>query len=616
MKKKLTKYIQRIKKLGPKKIFEKLVLGITYFYMILSPLYFNYNNIHMTYTPAVELLKKVWFIATLFIFIGNLVFSILEKRKPTFLEFLIILFPFLYLLPICLGKPTLSIEANIRYMVISILLSSHILALSRILTKKNLDSLLKFYVITTALSCILSLLVYSNPNISGITQIQMNFGDYYKSSVDRLYGTMLYPNAYAVFILIGYFINFYYLKEKKLYNYFLNFYYLIFFALTLSKITLLVFLIINLMIFIYHMVKKDFVFIKEYISVHVSMLIPLLFIIGETRSFIFNCNLFIYMVLMILAFIAHYLVYLFLNKISKKNIFYILSLFVLMIVTIVPTINYKSTNLVVDNIVRDNDFIFVDFQDFERNHKYKMTVKVKNDTIDNYARLELRYVYPRYAYIIKRKEKIEKTEVGLKEYVFEFETKNYFEFYYLKFTNITPDNRLEVYPVKVEDLETGEIKYYPVNTKYAPFIFVKSIEQIKYDKASLITRLDMYEETISNATSQAKENKNYFGKGIKAFANSTGFNDEHSFVARMLSEIGFIGVIHYLLLICVGLFYSFKILKNKENIVFILLFLLLIGGSLFDLNMNYEFLRFSLYLFLVMLKYQADNSKKKINPKS
>ena len=90
MKKKLMKYIQRIKKLGPKKIFEKLVLGITYFYMILSPLYFNYNNIHMTYTPAVELLKKVWFIATLFIFIGNLVFSILEKRKPTFLEFLII----------------------------------------------------------------------------------------------------------------------------------------------------------------------------------------------------------------------------------------------------------------------------------------------------------------------------------------------------------------------------------------------------------------------------------------------------------------------------------------------------------------------------------------------
>ena len=186
----------------------------------------------------------------------------------------------------------------------------------------------------------------------------------------------------------------------------------------------------------------------------------------------------------------------------------------------------------------------------------------------------------------------------------------------MKFTNITPDNRLEVYPVKVEDLETGEIKYYPVNTKYAPFIFVKSIEQIKYDKASLITRLDMYEETISNATSQAKENKNYFGKGIKAFANSTGFNDEHSFVARMLSEIGFIGVIHYLLLICVGLFYSFKILKNKENIVFILLFLLLIGGSLFDLNMNYEFLRFSLYLFLVMLKYQADNSKKKIKQKS
>ena len=110
--------------------------------------------------------------------------------------------------------------------------------------------------------------------------------------------------------------------------------------------------------------------------------------------------------------------------------------------------------------------------------------------------------------------------------------------------------------------------------------------------------------------------KNYFGKGIKAFANTTGFNDEHSFVARMLSEIGFIGVIHYLLLICVGLFYSFKILKNKENIVFILLFLLLIGGSLFDLNMNYEFLRFSLYLFLVMLKYQADNSKKKIKQKS
>ena len=153
------KLLTYIKRIGLKKIFEKMVLGITYTYMILSPLYFNYSNIHMTYTPAVELLKKVWFIATLLIFIGNLIFSILEKRKPTFLEFLIILFPFLYLLPILLGNLTLSIGTNIRYMVISILLSSHILALSRILTKKNLDSLLKFYVITTALSCILSLLV-------------------------------------------------------------------------------------------------------------------------------------------------------------------------------------------------------------------------------------------------------------------------------------------------------------------------------------------------------------------------------------------------------------------------------------------------------------------------
>ena len=247
---------------------------------------------------------------------------------------------------------------------------------------------------------------------------------------------------------------------------------------------------------------------------------------------------------------------------------------------------------------------------------HKISVKVKNESLDNYAKLELRYVYPRSNFIIKRKEKIEEVDVGVKEYVFEFETKNYFEFYYLRFTNITPDNKLEIYPVKVEDLETGEIKYYPVNTKYVPFIFIKSIEQIKYDKASLITRLDMYDKTISTATTQAKEKKNYFGKGIKAFANSTGFNDEHSFVARMLSEIGLIGVIHYLLLIIVGLFYSFKLIKNKGNIVFIILFLLLIGGSLFDLNMNYEFLRFSLYLFLIMLKYQVDNSKKKIKTKS
>ena len=66
------KLLTYIKRIGLKKIFEKMVLGITYTYMILSPLYFNYSNIHMTYTPAVELLKKVWFIATLLIFIGNL----------------------------------------------------------------------------------------------------------------------------------------------------------------------------------------------------------------------------------------------------------------------------------------------------------------------------------------------------------------------------------------------------------------------------------------------------------------------------------------------------------------------------------------------------------------
>lgn len=590
--------------------FDNSVLIITYAYVILSPLYFNYNNIHMEYTPAVETLKKVWFLATLYIFIGNLICMIRDKRKPNLLETLIIIFPFLYLLPICFGTLTLTIGKNIRYIIISMLISSHILALSRIMNKKTLDSILKFYIISTALSCIISLVVYSNPTFASITQIQVHFGDYYKSSVDRLYGTMLYPNAYAIFILIGYFLNYYYIKEKKIYNYFFNFYYLLFFTLTLSKITFIIFVILNLLIFGYYIISKKTADLKEYISVHISMIFSLLFMINQTRIFTFNCNLYIYISLMIIFFLIHYVIYWILNYFSKKNIIYIGGILLIVIVLVTSFYNSKSINLEVNNITKDNNFIFVDFQDLEKSTKYKMTVKINNETIDNYAHLELRYLYPKAHFILKRKVDIQKLNVGMKEYVFEFETKDYFEFYYLRLTNITKDNNLEIYPVEVENLKTGEIKLYQVNTSYIPYIFVKSFEQLKYDKASLVTRLQMYDKAVTTTTQE----KYIFGRGIKAFATSTGFNDEHSFVARMLSEVGYIGVIHYFLLLILGIYYSLKILKQKKNIVFIILFMLIAGGSIFDLNLNYEFLRFSLYLFLVLLNFKTVNLKKeKIN---
>ncbi len=606
-----------------KKKYEEITIILTLIYIMVSPLYFNYSNLFAVTSEVIRYLKIFWVIITLFIALGYIFIYRDCKVKFNRLDILIIIFPILYFLPMLCGKDVEPLRLNLEYIFVSMLLAVHIIVLRRILNKKRLDYIMKTIVLSCVTSVLFSFIVESNSDMSQLFQIGSWFGDFYESSVDRFYGTLLYPNTYAVFVLVGYFISYNYLlksNNKNIIIHFCLFILFLAFLLTISKITTLMFLIINVLLVIYYFIRRKKQDVISLLTIYFSMILPILYAVNKARIFVYNNNIVMYLLIIISMFIIYYLSYILLSIIVKKNkTIYVISIIVIVVITGVLFLYPRSQNLKINNVTATSDskkngnIIFSDFMNLEPKKNYIVKLDIKSTTELNNPILNLKVLYINKGHIIKKIVSSHTVNQGTSTYYFNLSTIKNFEFYYLDLQNIDIYNCVEISSVEITDLDTNNTNVYAVDDIWTPYIFVHSAQQTKYDKGSVVGRMTMYKQVL-----QLSKDHLLTGQGFRAFKHYSVTDyfrfqptDEHSFIARMLIEIGLIGVMYYFILILYGLVFSIRLLKDDKSTIVIILFLLLVGSSVFDITMSYEFIHFLLLLSLVLLDYNYRNLKNK-----
>lgn len=599
--------------------YEEITILLTLVYIMISPLYFNYSNLFTETLSVIKYLKIGWVVSTLFITLGYL--FIYKERKVKFnrLDLIILTFPILYFIPMLCGKVVTGIRLNSEYIFVSLLIAIHVIVLRRIINKERLNYILKTIILSSTISVFISFIIESNPDIGNLLQISSWFGDFYKNSVDRLYGTLLYPNTYATFILTGYYITCYYLTKdnKNIILHFCLFILLLAFLLTMSKITTMIFIIINALLIINYFIKKKYKEIISLMTIYICIIFPLLYTINKTRIFIYNNNLIIFLSIIILMFIIYYISYLILLSISKKSkVIYTISLVIILFISCILFIYPKSQTLKINNITENNlkdNIIFADFMNLEYNKSYLIKLNIKSKNELNNPTLKLKVLYVKNSHIIKKV--IDSTLIIEEQYTYYFRlnTLKQFEYYYLELENMDIYNFAEISSIYVTNLETNKTQIYEVDNILTPYIYIHSKEQAKYDKGSLDGRMEIYKHVLD-----ITKGNMLVGQGFRAFKYYSVNNhfrfepsDEHSFIARMLVELGIFGVIYYFILIAYGLVYSVRLLKDDKSLYIISLFLLLIGSSLFDISMSYEFIHFLLILVLIVLDFNYRNLKNK-----
>ena len=606
-----------------KKKYEEITIFLTLIYIMISPLYFNYSNLFAETSEVTRYVKIFWITITLFISLGYLFVYRDSKVKFNRLDFLIIIFPILYFIPILCGKNVESIRLNLEYIFVSLLLAVHIIVLRRILNKKRLEYILKTIVLSCVISVLFSFITDSNHDITNFFQISSLFGDYYASSVDRLYGTLFYPNTYAVFVLVGFLISYNYLlkdNNKSIITHFCLFILFLAFLLTISKITTIIFLIINILMVVYYLIQKNYKQLISLLTIYFSMVLPVLYAVNKTRIFIYNNNLIIYFFIIILMFIIYYLSYIILSYINNKSkIVYIILIIIISTITCVLFLYPKSQTLKISNVTstsssKNNDNIIVaDFMNLKPENNYIIKLDIKSKTELNNPILNLKVLYIKNEHIIKKIVSSHTVNEGTNTYYFNLNTPENFDFYYLDLQNIDMYNSVEISSVEVFDLSNNSINIYSVDYIWTPYIYLHSKEQLKYDKYSYDDRIATYKHVL-----ELSKESFLTGQGFRALRHYSSIHyfhslptDEHSFIARMLMEVGIIGVIYYFLLILYGLVFSIRLLKDEKSTIAILLFLLLVGSSIVDITMSYEFIHFLLLLDLVFLNYNYRNLKNK-----
>ncbi len=602
-----------------KKKYEEITILLTLVYIMVSPLYFNYSNIFEDTQSIVKYIKIGWIVSTLFIALGYI--FIYKERRVKFnrLDLIILTFPMLYFIPMLCGKDISNIRLNLEYILVSLLIAIHVIVLRRIINKERLNYILKTIILSSTISVIISFIIQSNSDIGNLLQIKSWFGDFYKSSVDRLYGTLLYPNTYATFILTGYFITCYYLTtdNKNIIFHFCLFILLLAFLLTMSKITTMIFLIINILLIINYFIRKKYKEIINLITIYFCIILPVLYAINKTRIFIYNNNLIIFLSIIILMFIIYYISYLILLLISKKSkVIYTISFIIILFIVCILFAFPRSQSLKISNITENNlkdNIIFADFMNLECSKSYLIKLDIKNKNELNNPILKLKVLYVKNSHIIKKTVDSKFINEDQNTYYFRLNTLKEFEYYYLELENMDIYNSAEISSVYVINLDTNKTQVYEVDNILTPYIYIHSKEQTKYDKGSLDGRMDIYNHVL-----EITKGNMLVGQGFRAFKYYSVNNhfrfepsDEHSFIARMLVELGIIGVIYYFTLIAYGIVYSIRLLRDDRSLYIIALFLLLIGSSLLDINMSYEFIHFLLLLNLIVLDYNYRDLKNK-----
>ena len=382
-------------------------------------IYKKINNINiiittllLIFTPIFSSYKDSYINSYLFAFLLISIISIIQYLlKPYKLNkklLIYLLFILTYLLPL-FSKDIINTTSHLKISLLILLTFTTAINISH-LFEKNQDKLNKIVITSTTITTIISIIYVFIPNIFNAIGIQADYGDFFLSSIYRLYGTLMYPNSLALFCLIGIILSFNYLEKP-------------WFKLTLYINTLGLFLTISKSIILFAIITFIIFSIlsKKIRQNLLSIILPIIFHLNLYRESIINNNLIQFLFLSIILFLLYLLLLQIIHK--KKIVFAIIIIPTFTIFTIYPTkpLTIEKTN--------NQDIFIVDFLGL-KGQPYTINITLDSDNFDGNV-----YLYKHFtqqndlANIIISQNKLQK-EITIK-----FNATKDAEYYSLKFSN-------------------------------------------------------------------------------------------------------------------------------------------------------------------------------------
>lgn len=540
-------------------ILDSFFIFLIFLFVIIAPLFNGiYREIHINY-----------FILILFIMnVIGIFRTFLSKLKINKIYILLILFSFSFLIPYFCNTSIFN-DSTIKSFLLTILIV--LLSFNTInVFEQRQNKFIKFIIVSTTICSIISMVSIFFPTFFNSLQIYNRYGDFYKTSVDRLYGTLLYPNVLALYNLIGIVLSMKFM-DKKIYK-FVIYINLLCLFLTISK-SIILFLLVILLIF-----RKNYKFL-------IALFLPLLFNIGLYRNMYMINNLIIFVLATILLFILTLIINNIVEKHEKKYTIIILSvlIFSLLIGGVSLTVERKNEEIVV-----------ADLMGLKNNTNYTLEIETEGDN-NGIIFLKKYFIFNNELNYILERSSIVDDKISINFY-----TDNNFEFYNITLNNYSGKNKIKSIELKSDNI-TKEI---PVNYFIFPYNYVTMFSQVKYDVTSLEGRSSIYKDSIR----LIKENL-FTGKGNNAFKQFTIENnkahkaiEEHSYLLRMGVENGIFSMIIWLIIIFCLVINCLRSYKDENYLYFSIVVVLIILSSLYDFTLSYGLFLYLLFTFATFLK--------------
>ena len=175
-----------------KKIEDKLYKVFLIFLIIRSviPFYNSVNNVISIVLIILSILTLV-----------KLKLDGEKYKKIDFIDIMLILIPILYTIIYIIGNNLLMTKYLGNKLLLEYSVPLSLLTLRRFITKEQKENILKFLCISAIIIFFSSFLLQFHDTEMAWTGVVGRFGDQYRNSIDRLYGTFDYCNATAYYFV-------------------------------------------------------------------------------------------------------------------------------------------------------------------------------------------------------------------------------------------------------------------------------------------------------------------------------------------------------------------------------------------------------------------------------
>jgi len=401
-------------------------------------------------------------------------------------------------------------------------------------------------------------------------------GDFYPSSVDRLYGTLYYPNILALMNIIGVILSFHFLNKNKIY--FLTFYVnLLVFFLTISK-SLIIYLIFALIVFLWK--NRDKI-------IYLLAFLPLVYNIKMYRICYYNNNLILFIIITIICILISVLL-IWLFKKNKCVCFVLISLFI----GFVTLFSYQNLNVYTDKIIMITDFMYL-----KENTVYKISIDISGDIKDGDM-----YVYNCFIqnnefkiYGVAKAKLSENMELS-------FNTGQISEYFALAYDS--DNSKISIDSVVLESENSNEKKEIILNYKYYPYSYIKSFEHSKYDVGSLQGRRKIYNEAINIIKEQPFSGHGFGYYRAYTFNNAPIYRtlEEHSYILTLGVENGIVSILVWIILVTYISYLILRNIKDKYGVIYFLIIFAILYNSLYDFSLSYKWFLLVLFSFSMFLE--------------